>query len=226
MNILALDCAVTRISLAVKTENKFISATYDIGMRQSEILVPSIDELLKKADLTAADLNATCLTIGPGSFTGLRLGISALKAIELAYGVPVYGISSLETYAFAIKNFNLPLLSCIDANKDKFYARFTDGDKILLKDDDYEVSTITEAVKDFESILVCGPDAAKLSEKLKSVYGDKKYLVPQTRPETSESLIQITEELIEKKAEPLKDFDGPVYLRASEAELKLNGTIS
>ena len=65
MNILALDCAVTRISLAVKTENKFISATYDIGMRQSEILVPSIDEILKKADLTAADLNATCLTIGP-----------------------------------------------------------------------------------------------------------------------------------------------------------------
>ena len=226
MNILALDCAVTRISLAVKTENKFISATYDIGMRQSEILVPSIDELLKKADLTAADLNATCLTIGPGSFTGLRLGISALKAIELAYGVPVYGISSLEAYAFAYRNFKLPLLSCIDANKDKFYARFTDGDKILLKDDDYEISKITEAVKDFENLLVCGPDAAKLTEKLKAVYGDKNYLVPETRPETAESLIQITEELIEKKAEPLKDFDGPVYLRASEAELKLNGTIS
>ena len=226
MNILALDCAVTRISLAVKTDSKFLSATYDIGMRQSEILVPSIDELLKKADLTAADLNATCLTIGPGSFTGLRLGISALKAIELAYGVPVYGISSLEAYAFAYRNFKLPLLSCIDANKDKFYARFEDGDKIILKDDDYEVSKILEAVKAFENLLVCGPDASKLVEKLKTVYGEKNYLLAQTRPETAESLIQITEELIEKKAEPLKDFDGPVYLRASEAELKLKGTIS
>ena len=226
MNILALDCAVTRISLAVKTDSKFLSATYDIGMRQSEILVPSIDELLKKADLPAADLNATCLTIGPGSFTGLRLGISALKAIELAYGVPVYGISSLEAYAFAYKNFNMPLLSCIDANKDKFYARFEDGDKIILKDDDYEISKITDAVKDFETILVCGPDAQKLVEKLKTIYAEKIYLVAQTRPETAKSLIQITEELIEKKAEPLKDFDGPVYLRASEAELKLKGTIS
>ena len=226
MNILALDCAVTRISLAVKTDSKFLSATYDIGMRQSEILVPSIDELLKKADLTAAGLNATCLTIGPGSFTGLRLGISALKAIELAYGVPVYGISSLEAYAFAYRNFKLPLLSCIDANKDKFYARFEDGDKIILKDDDYEVSKILEAVKAFENLLVCGPDASKLVEKLKTVYGEKNYLLAQTRPETAESLIQITEELIEKKAEPLKDFDGPVYLRASEAELKLKGTIS
>ena len=226
MNILALDCAVTRISLAVKTDSKFLSATYDIGMRQSEILVPSIDELLKKADLTAADLNATCLTIGPGSFTGLRLGISALKAIELAFGVPVYGISSLEAYAFAYKNFNIPLLSCIDANKDKFYARFEDGDKIILKDDDYEVSIITDAVKDFEKILVCGPDADKLAEKLQTIYSDKTFLTALTKADTAESLIQIAEELIEKKAEPLKDFDGPVYLRASEAELKLNGTIS
>ena len=226
MNILALDCAVSRISLAVKTETKFISTTYDIGMRQSEILVPAIDEILKKAEITAAELNATSLTIGPGSFTGLRLGISALKAIELAYNVPVYGISSLEAYAYPYKTFGFPVLSCIDANKDKFYARITDYENIILKDDDYEIENITEAVKNLMTICICGPDALKLSEKLKTVYDSKNFLIPQVSSQTAESLIKITEELIEKKAEPLKDFDGPVYLRASEAELKLNGTIS
>ena len=50
--------------------------------------------------------------------------------------------------------------------------------------------------------------------------------MPAVGAQTAESLIKIAEELINKKAEPLKDFDGPVYLRASEAELKLNGTIS
>ena len=154
MNILALDCAVTRISLAVKTESKFISTTYDIGMRQSEILVPAIDEILKKAEITAAELNASALTIGPGSFTGLRLGISALKAIELAYNVPVYGISSLETYAYPYKNFGIPLLSCIDANKDKFYARITDGENLLLKDDDYELEKISDAVKELDTMKI------------------------------------------------------------------------
>ena len=226
MNILALDCAVTRISLAVKTESKFISTTYDIGMRQSEILVPAIDEILKKAEITAAELNASAFTIGPGSFTGLRLGISALKAIELAYNVPVYGISSLETYAYPYKNFGIPLLSCIDANKDKFYARITDGERLLLKDDDYEIKKISEAVKDLDAICICGPDAKKLSEKLKALYNSKNFLIPEVASQTAEALIKITEELIEKKAEPLKDFDGPVYLRASEAELKLQGTIS
>ena len=218
MNILALDCAVTRISLAIKTESKFISSTYDIGMRQSEILVPSIDELLKKADISAADLNATSLTIGPGSFTGLRLGISALKAIELAYGVPAY--------AFPYLQLDYPVISCIDANKDKFYCRIIDGQKCLLEDGDWEVEKIAEAAGSLDKALICGPDAAKLAEKLSSVLPGKKYLLLASPAMTAEALINITEDLINKKTEPLKDFDGPVYLRASEAELKLNGTIS
>lgn len=223
MNILALDCAVTRISLAVKTESKFISTTYDIGMRQSEILVPSIDEILKKAEIKAADLNACVLTIGPGSFTGLRLGISALKAIELAYGVPVYGVSSLEAYAYPYKNFGLPLLSCIDANKDKFYACLTNGNKSILKDDDYEIEKILSAVNGLNKLCICGPDAKKLCEILSTQSSNEiEYYVPEVPSQTAEALIKIAEELIKNKAEPLKDFDGPVYLRASEAELKLN----
>ena len=66
----------------------------------------------------------------------------------------------------------------------------------------------------------------KLSEKLKAIYTAKNFLIQAASSQTAESLIKITESLIEKKAEPLKDFDGPVYLRASEAELKLQGTIS
>ncbi len=226
MNILALDCAVTRISLAVKTDSKFISATYDIGMRQSEILVPSIDALIQKAELTPAELNATVLTIGPGSFTGLRLGISALKAIELAYNVPVYGVSSLEAYAYPYKNLGIPLLSCIDANKDKFYARIYDDKKLILNDDDYEIQKIIESVKAFDKIFICGPDSKKLCEILQSTYNEKRFLLPASPAQTAESLIQIAEQMILNGIEPLKDFDGPVYLRASEAELKLNGIIS
>ena len=226
MNILALDCAVTRISLAVKTDSKFISATYDIGMRQSEILVPSIDELLKKAELKPSELNATTLTIGPGSFTGLRLGISALKAIELAYNVPVYGISSLEAYAYPYKDFDIPIISCIDANKDKFYCRITSGDKVVLEDGDWEVEKITDTAKALNTALICGPDAAKLCEQLKITLPEKKYLLPATGAMTAESLISITENMIESGKPALQDYDGPVYLRASEAELKLNGTIS
>lgn len=222
MNILVLDCAVSKLSIAVKTDTKFISTTYDIGMRQSEILVPSIDEILKKSEITAADLNYTALTIGPGSFTGLRLGISALKAIELAYNVPIYGISSLKVYEYPYSDVNMPIISCIDANKDKFYAHISEAKTELLEDGDWEVSTIIDTVKSFEKVLICGPDAEKLADIIKEQNKNIEILLPKVQAQTTESLVKLTEELIANGKPTLKDFDGPVYLRASEAEIKLN----
>lgn len=221
MNILVIDCAVTKLSLGLKTEDKFISFTYDIGMRQSEILVPTINELLQKAGITAQELNYSALTVGPGSFTGLRLGISALKAIELAYNVPIYGISSLKVYEYPYIDINIPIICCIDANKDKFYARITEGQTVLLDDGDYEVSDIFEFVKNFEKVLICGPGAEKLSELIKSI-SDMDILLPKVDSQSTEALIKITQTLINNGEPTLKDFDGPVYLRASEAEIKLN----
>ncbi|MCI6890684.1 MAG: tRNA (adenosine(37)-N6)-threonylcarbamoyltransferase complex dimerization subunit type 1 TsaB [Treponema sp.] len=221
MNILVLDCAVTKLSIAVKTEDKFISQTYDIGMRQSEILVPTIDEILSKAGITAADLNYSALTIGPGSFTGLRLGISALKAIELAYNVPVYGISSLTIYSYAYKDLGLPILACIDANKDKFYACLSDQNSLILEEGDYEVEEIISKLNGLSKVLLAGPDAQKLADIIKENKNDIEVLTTRASAMTTEALVAITEDKISKGEATLKDFDGPVYLRASEAELAL-----
>lgn len=221
MNILVLDCAVTKLSIAVKTEDKFISQTYDIGMRQSEILVPTIDEILSKAGITAADLNYSALTIGPGSFTGLRLGISALKSIELAYNVPVYGISSLTIYSYAYKDLGLPILACIDANKDKFYACLSDQNFLILEEGDYEVEEIISKLNGLSKVLVAGPDAQKLADIIKENKNDIEVLTTKASAMTTEALVAITEDKISKGEATLKDFDGPVYLRASEAELAL-----
>lgn len=223
MNILAIDCAVSRLCIALKYEDKLISEILDIGMKQSEMLVPTIDEIMNKMGCKAENLDATALTIGPGSFTGLRLGISALKAIELAFGIPVYGISSLDCYSYPFKNSSLPVLSCIDANKDKFYASISQKGQFILKEGDWDIEKIVEESKKLDRIIITGPDA----EKLKAIISEQ---APETelitihnaKFDTAEVLINITEEMIEQKKEPLKDFDGPVYLRASEAEIKLN----
>lgn len=223
MNILVLDCAVSKISLAVKYDDKIISQTYDIGMRQSEILVPAINDILKKADIGAKDLDFTALTIGPGSFTGLRLGISALKAIELAFNVPIYGISSLKVYSYAVKNLGFPVLCCIDANKDRFYACIYDenGNEIL-PDGDYETSELLDKL-DFERILITGPDAQKFFDILQGCDAQTKikaFLLKNADNYTA-CLIDIAEKMHENNEKPLQDYDGPIYLRASEAELKL-----
>ena len=223
MNILVLDCAVSKISIAVKFDDKMIAQTYDIGMHQSEILVPAIDDILQKAGITAGDLDFSAITIGPGSFTGLRLGISALKAIELAYNVPIYGVSSLQVYSYTAKNLGFPVLCCIDANKDRFYAcLYDENENEILPDGDYETSELIDKI-DFDKLLITGPDAKKFYDILSNsnVHTDLKPYLLKNSDNYAACLIEIAEKMHKNNESPLQDYDGPVYLRASEAELKL-----
>ena len=223
MKALAIDCACSRMTVAAKNEDYTFTAIYDIGMRQSETLVPAIDYVLEKCGLAKNELDYTVLTIGPGSFTGLRLGISALKAIECAFGTPVYGISSLEAYAYPFLDSVVPTLACIDANKDKFYAGIYHSGKVVLEDGDYDVPFIIERLKNIHDLNLAGfkKDTNKLEELLKAqgcTSSINKLTVPVV---TTDSLFALAEKKITAKLPPLKDFDGPVYLRASEAEIKL-----
>ena len=105
MNGLSIDCAISRLSVGAKKDEKTVSAIYDIGMKQSETLLPAIDYILQKSELKPCNLNYISVTTGPGSFTGLRLGLSAAKAISLSQNIPVYAINSLELYAFPFIDF-------------------------------------------------------------------------------------------------------------------------
>lgn len=222
MKGLAIDCAVSKLTIAAKNDDNVFISVYDIGMKQSETIVPGIDLAIEKAGLNKAELEYLALTVGPGSFTGLRLAISALKALEMAFNIPLFGISSLETYAYSFNDMNLPVISCIDANKDKFYARITDEDKIILEDGDYEIPVILSKLKKIKQAVICGPDASKLAELIHSQNKKIKLLQTKFQPNGVEALFAIAENNIKENIPPLKDFDGPVYLRASEAEIKLN----
>ena len=223
MKALVIDCAVSKLSLAAKNEDKICVTSYDIGMKQSEILVSAIDYVLSSVELKTNELDYTAITIGPGSFTGLRLGISALKAIQLAYNVPVYGISTLEFYRYSLNNvFDLPIISAIDAHKDCFYATITNKNEVLLEEGDHPVEKIMQAISSLDKLLIVGPDSQKLKEIISKENSDIKIFCQNYQPICVESLFYITEEKIKKNDPPLHDYDGPVYLRASEAEIKLN----
>ena len=224
MKALAIDCACSRLTVAAKNEDKTCTAIYDIGMRQSETLVPALDFVLEKAGLEKNELDYTTLTIGPGSFTGLRLGISALKAIECAFGTPVYGISSLETYAFPYNVLGLPVLSCIDANKDRFFAGLYKDGNSVIPDGDYDIPFIAEKLKEEKKIILAGfeKDTTKLKSLLEPAAPQLELIQMPVTSVTTDSLFQLAEQKKSAGISPLQDYDGPVYLRASEAEIKLS----
>lgn len=228
MKALALDTSLTRITIAAKNDDKTAYLTLDIGMKQSEKLIPSVDYVLSQVDLKTSELDYTVLCKGPGSFTGLRLAFSALKAIELAFNVPVYGVGTLAAYSYAYSGFDIPVLCAVDAKKNRFYLSASLGSEVLIQDGDYEVEAVKEQIEGFagDKVFVCGSDAELFISRIKDLVTDKKFISLKGKPNETENLFALAEDMIAKKIPALADFEGPVYIRASEAEENLTSKAS
>jgi len=224
---LVIDAASNNMTISAKNGSAKASLSLDLGQKQSQKMLPAIDFLLSQVELKPSDLNYTALTSGPGTFTGLRLAFSALKAISLAHNVPVYGIPSLDAYARPYSDFSGLVVSVIDAKKDQFFAAIYENGKALVEASDTTAEAVAEKLLGLinkqtdKKILLCGPDSKIFTDELKKINSNLKLVVYNSEPLPTESLYEIAEKMIEEKKEPLQDYDGPVYLRKSEAEIKL-----
>lgn len=207
--------------IAAKNDDNKISLSLDMGQKQSQKILPAIDYVLSELELKASELDYTALTSGPGTFTGLRLAFSALKAISLAHNVPVYGIPSLDAYAFPYKTFDGLVVSVIDAKKDQFFASIYENGAVVSEAEDTSPENIAKKLGGSKKILLSGPDAKIFSEELKKIDSSLNLEFYSSHPLPTDSLFSIAETMIDEKKAPLADYDGPVYIRKSEAEIKL-----
>ncbi len=138
MRILAIDTALEACSAAVlDTERAAIAAHESLVMVRghAEALMPLIARVLDRAGLEFAALDRIAVTVGPGSFTGLRVGIAAARGIALAAGKPAVGLSTLAAYAapFIAADDSLPVVSVIDARHDHVYLQvFGPGGRTIV----------------------------------------------------------------------------------------------
>src|SRR5476651_461817 len=138
MRVLAIDTALEACSAAVlNTDRASIAAheTLPMARGHAEALIPLIARVLDRAGLTFSEIDRIAVTTGPGSFTGLRVGISAARGIALATGKPAVGLSTLAAYAapFIASDDTLPVVSVIDARHDHVYLQvFGPGGRTIV----------------------------------------------------------------------------------------------
>ena len=138
MRVLAIDTALEACSAAVlDTEHAGVVARESLPMQRghAEALMPLIARVLDRAQLNFAELDRIAVTTGPGSFTGLRVGISAARGIALASGKPAVGLSTLAAYAapFIAADDTLPVVAAIDARHDHVYLQvFGPGGRTIV----------------------------------------------------------------------------------------------
>ena len=121
MKILAIDTSSKLCSVAILEDTNLIKKIeLDNGLTHSETLMPLIQQLLKECNLTLKNIDLLVSDIGPGSFTGIRIGVSTCKAFSDSLNIPCVGISSLEVLAYNIKQEKI-ICSTIDCKNDNCY---------------------------------------------------------------------------------------------------------
>ncbi|WP_298260809.1 tRNA (adenosine(37)-N6)-threonylcarbamoyltransferase complex dimerization subunit type 1 TsaB [Bradyrhizobium sp.] len=137
MLILAIDTALDACAAAVlDTETGILIAQESQAMKRghAEALMPLIGRVIAASGVAFASLSRIAVTTGPGSFTGLRVGLSAARGIALAANIPVVGVTTLAAYAAPIvsQNAEHPVVSAIDARHDHVYLQVVSGNGSAL----------------------------------------------------------------------------------------------
>ncbi|HWK93842.1 MAG TPA: tRNA (adenosine(37)-N6)-threonylcarbamoyltransferase complex dimerization subunit type 1 TsaB [Pseudolabrys sp.] len=131
MRILAIDTALEACSVALMDGDAIVAREHQAMARgHAEALMPMIARLREQASLDFATLDRVAVTVGPGSFTGLRVGIAAARGIGLAAGKPVVGITTLGAFAAPLiaSGTSTPVVAAIDARHEHVFLQAFDGD--------------------------------------------------------------------------------------------------
>ncbi|MGM0452271.1 MAG: tRNA (adenosine(37)-N6)-threonylcarbamoyltransferase complex dimerization subunit type 1 TsaB [Thermodesulfobacteriota bacterium] len=181
MKILAVDTATKTCSVAVSDDSDIIVAhTARYARTHARHIMTMIDGIVQAAEITMEDIDGFAVTLGPGSFTGLRIGISTVKGLAMAVKKPVAGVSALEALAaqfFAATDLICPL---IDARKGEVYAgvyRWTpDGCEPVFP---AKVASPEQAVSGIDGpCLFVGNGAAQYRQRISACLGEWARFVP------------------------------------------------
>lgn len=123
MKILSIDSSAKTASVAVTDGSTLLSECFvNAGLTHSRTLMPMIDNALGQADIKIDDIDAFCVNAGPGSFTGIRIGVAAVKGLALASSKPCAGVSTLESIAYNFIDENAVICAAMDARCNQVYS--------------------------------------------------------------------------------------------------------
>ena len=150
---LLLDSSNTSLTVGLANEEKLIDfISYEAWQTQSEHMIPELDELLDKYNVAREDIGGVMVSIGPGSYTGVRIAITISKVIGLALEVPVYPVSALQI----LKCHEKPSICLINARSNRSYIGVYENENCLLQDCIMTNDEAKEYISAHPNYVVCG----------------------------------------------------------------------
>ncbi len=151
MNCLAIDTSGSHLTvIVIKNEQVFCEFLLDSGLKHSTTLMPIIEQTLLKAGLDIKDIDVYSAVTGPGSFTGIRIGISTIKGFSYAFKKPVINVTSFDVLAYNKRERKS--LAVIDALHDNFYVQGYDDTAVCLLPQFIDVKKLEQLSKEYQII--------------------------------------------------------------------------
>lgn len=179
MKILAFDCSGKTISAAVSIDDTMQAEIFSAENRNhAPYLLPAIEEVLSRVDLQPKDLDLIAVTTGPGSFTGLRIGIATAKGLGDTLGIPLAGVNTIDTLALQQAAFPGLIVPLLDARKGQVYTAVYDNragkrEQLLAYSALSPVEELKEILSPYQQIVFLGDAADIWRSQLQEVYGSR-----------------------------------------------------
>ncbi len=224
MRVLGVDTSTMTAGVGMVDEGQvLVDLKFDVRVTYSEILMPAVDLVLKTVGLRIDELDGFAISIGPGSFTGLRIGLATMKGLCFASGKPLASVPSLDALASSSLYCRYPVAALLDAKKDQVYAAIYDtSEGELRRKSEYMAADIQNlARKISRKTLFVGPGARLYQKELTNLLREKVYfaLDQQSEPSGASVARMGLDKLSAGRIEDVTDLE-PLYVRMSEAELK------
>lgn len=226
MKILALDTSTLMATCAI-IDGDILLGEYSLNqdMSHSEKLVPMIKEILESLNLKIEDIDLYGVSTGPGSFTGLRIGLATIRGFAHLFDKPLVGVPTLEALGFNLP-YNEIIVPMIDARRDRVYTgiySFVD-DRIttIMEPDVLEIDELLKILEKYEKVVVNGDGSTLYKERIKDALKDRvKFATIGSNSCKASSVGELA--LIKYEEGQRDDYYTliPDYLRPSQAEREL-----
>jgi tRNA threonylcarbamoyladenosine biosynthesis protein TsaB len=225
VNILGIDGATRILSLTLQKGEEYFQYNADRGFRHSELVMPGVDHLFGEAGLKPEDLDLVCASLGPGSFTGLRVGMATAKGICAGTGAPLVAVPTLDILARPFVLFDGVTVPVIDARKQRvFCALYRRGERLADYADltpEELFSSLDAVLESGEPVIFTGPDSPLLASSAEGREDRERFRFDgETGRSGGLDLLALGLRLFRERGADCMDA-GPLYLRKSEAEISL-----
>jgi len=227
MNLLAVDTSTNSCSVALfDGEQLLAESVYTAGKTHSTQLMSMIDHVLKRCECNALDIKVIGVTRGPGTFTGLRIGISTIKGFCTATQASVIGVSSLAALAFPFASVDRPVVSMIDARrKEVYWAKYRGVGKGIERDSPVSLSTPEVAADALpQNALLVGSGALLYRSVFETRCREVRFADSVQHIIRGASVGRLALKRLQRQDVDSFSTLTPEYIRNSDAQIQMSGT--